>query len=77
MNEKIKRLFSLGENFMNFHTDDLVYGFMRAMSTAKPNEENNGFKEYLPAAKFAIDKDLVYTKTKEKYIFTIQEIKKL
>lgn len=53
-----KRLFSLGEKFMDFHTDDIVYGFMRTLSTAKPNKDKK-FNEYLPIVKFATEKKVL------------------
>ena len=36
--DKVKnpRRFSLEDDFMKYDTDDLVYGFMRSISTAKP-----------------------------------------
>ena len=36
MTNEIKRRFSLEEDFMNYGTDDLLYGFMRGLSTAAP-----------------------------------------
>lgn len=50
-NEKdVKRAFSLGGDFMDFHTDDIVYGYMRNVSTAKPIG-NGKHIEYLPYEK--------------------------
>lgn len=52
-NEKdVKRAFSLGGDFMDFHTDDIVYGYMRNVSTAKPIG-NGKHIEYLPYEKNA------------------------
>lgn len=34
-----KRIFSLDDDFMNYKTDDLLYGFMRSLSTARPTEK--------------------------------------
>jgi hypothetical protein len=31
-----QRRFSLEEDFMSFKTSDLLYGFMRSLSTARP-----------------------------------------
>lgn len=47
--EEINRRFSLDEDFMNHKTDDLLYGFMRSISTAKPvyNNGKQEWKEYL------------------------------
>lgn len=44
-NNEVKRRFSLEEDFMKYDTDDLVYGFMRLISTAK--KINGEWKEYL------------------------------
>lgn len=55
MEKEIKRIFSLGDDFMDFHTDDIVYGFMRTLSTAKPDGKNK-FKEYLPITKLSSEK---------------------
>lgn len=45
------RRFSLEEDFMNFNTDDLLYGFLRSLSTAEPLYEkgklNGKYEEYL------------------------------
>lgn len=41
-----KRIFSLDKTFMDFHSDDIVYSFMRTLSTAKPVDKR--YKEYLP-----------------------------
>lgn len=35
-----KRRFSLDEDFMNFKTDDIFYGFLRSLSTARPIYED-------------------------------------
>ena len=53
-----QRRFSLEEDFMNYKTDDLLYTFMRTLSTARPEEgkvNKEGkpiFKEYLPKKDF-------------------------
>lgn len=56
------RRFSLEEDFMNFKTDDLLFGFMRCLSTARPvyedgqkkvNENGNEvYEEYLTKLNF-------------------------
>lgn len=60
-NEKeVKRIFSLGENFMDFHTDDIVYGFMRTLSTARPvDKEKKIYEEYLPMTMLAPEKKML------------------
>lgn len=52
------RRFSLDEDFMNFNTDDLLYGFMRGLSTAKPIE-NGKWEEYLTVKKFKENKKVI------------------
>lgn len=39
------RRFSLDEDFMKYDTDDLVYGYMRCLTTIK--SEDGKYKEYL------------------------------
>lgn len=59
--EKIEnhtRRFSLGSDFMNFKTNDLLYGFMRALSTACPDEVSK-FREYLPIKTFTKNKKMI------------------
>lgn len=50
------RRFSLDEDFMNYKTDDLLYGFMRSLTTTKPvdNKDRPEVKheEYLLVKKF-------------------------
>lgn len=56
------RLFSLGDDFMNFKTDDLLYGFMRSLSTARPIYEDGKlvkWQEYLPKKEFAKSKKVI------------------
>lgn len=52
LNEKEKaqrRCFSLEDDFMNYGTDDLLYGFLRCISTAKPSKnDEHQWEEYLP-----------------------------
>lgn len=50
-----KRRFSLEENFMNFSTDDLLYGFMQYLSTYHPIEK----KLYLTKKKFQENKAII------------------
>lgn len=46
MSEKnLKRRFSLEDDFMNYNTNDLLFGYLRVLSTIKP--ENGHYKEYL------------------------------
>lgn len=71
MEETVKtRRFSLENDFMNFKTNDLLYGFMRAMSTAIPDTDKNGqviktkagkvkYREYLPIKNFNKEKKLI------------------
>lgn len=53
-----KRRFSLEEDFMKWNSNDLLYAFMRTLSTARPvNEDEKEFgsqkyKEYLPIKTF-------------------------
>lgn len=56
------RLFSLGDDFMNFKIDDLLYGFMRSLSTARPvYEEGKAVKwqEYLLKKEFTKSKKVI------------------
>lgn len=55
-----ERRFSLEEDFMTFNTNDLLYGFMRAISTAKKKEDNSvQYEEYLPIKKYKQEKKLI------------------
>lgn len=58
MNKPIQRRFSLEEDFMNFKTNDLLYGFMRSLSTARPVEDNK-WQEYLPKKEFLKNKKMI------------------
>lgn len=63
------RVFSLEEDFMNWKTNDLLYAFMRCLSTAKPEVEegkmvktaNNKvkYREYLPIKTFKKNKKVI------------------
>lgn len=57
------RRFSLEEDFMNFNTNDLLYGFMRGLSTARPTGKykNNKelYQEYLTKKEFNKNKKLI------------------
>lgn len=65
----IKRRFSLEVDFMNYKTNDLLYAFMRGLSTARPEIENgNAIKtnkgnvrcrEYLPVKTFKKNKKMI------------------
>ena len=54
------RRFSLDEDFMNYDTDDLVYGFMRSISTAHP-VGNGQYEEYLSIKTFQKEKRILPT----------------
>lgn len=63
------RVFSLEQDFMNWKTDDLLYAFMRCLSTARPEVEegkivktaNNKvkYREYLPIKHFKQNKKVI------------------
>ena len=59
----IERRFSLEDDFMNFKTDDLLFGFMRCLSTAKPTGEYKDgkaiYQEYLTIKEFKKNKKLL------------------
>ena len=55
----IQRRFSLEDDFMNFKTNDLLYGFMRGLSTARPVEGQKEWQEYLPKKNFKKNKKLI------------------
>lgn len=69
MEQMRTRRMSLEEDLLNFKTNDLLYGFMRSLSTARPEVENgkavktaNGktkFREYLPVKTFKKHKKLI------------------
>lgn len=73
-----KRRFSLEKDFMNFKTNDLLYGFMRGLSTASP-EGNGKWREYLPIKTFKQNKKLIAgicdcsTRTIERHIDALFE----
>lgn len=58
--DKVKnpRRFSLEDDFMKYDTDDLVYGFMRSISTAKP-EGQGKCEEYLTVKRFQEEKKVI------------------
>ena len=59
---KIKnpRAFSLEDEFMNYKVNDLVYGFMRGLSTVRPPiEGQDEYREYLPINIFSKRKKLI------------------
>ena len=58
-----ERRFSLDEDFMNYKTDDIFYGFMRSLSTARPVYVNGKQKweEYLPKKTFQENKEVLKT----------------
>lgn len=64
------RVFSLENDFMNWNSNDLLYAFMRCLSTAKPEMDSNGkmiktangkvkYREYLPIKNFKKNKKLI------------------
>jgi hypothetical protein len=53
-----QRRFSLDEDFMKYDTDDLVYGFMRAISTAHPIG-NGQYEEYLAIKTFQKERKVI------------------
>ena len=57
------RRFSLDEDFMNYKTDDLLYGFMRSLTTTKPVDDKNRpevkHEEYLLVKNFQKYKKVV------------------
>lgn len=60
--ENKQRRISLEEDFMNWNTNDLLYGFMRCLSTARPIFENGKlvkWQEYLPKKNFKKNKKLI------------------
>lgn len=61
-NKTHTRLFSLEEDFMNYKTNDLLYGFLRSLSTARPIYEEGKlvkWQEYLPIKTFKQNKKLI------------------
>ena len=44
---------------MNYQTNDLLYGFLRGLSTARPIENQNEWQEYLPKKTFKKNKKLL------------------
>lgn len=64
MDYNLVRKFSLEDDFMNYKTDDLVYGFMRSLSTARPTGEKTEkgkqeYEEYLLKKKFSKNKKII------------------
>lgn len=57
------RRFSLEEDFMNFNTDDLLYGFLRSLSTAEPLHEkgklSGKYEEYLTKKEYLKNKKAI------------------
>lgn len=56
------RRFSIEDDFMNFKTNDLLFGFMRGLSTTRPvyvNEKQQVWVEYLPKKVFTKNKKLI------------------
>lgn len=61
MVDKVKnpRAFSLEESFMNYKVNDLIYGFMRGLSTVRPPVEGQEHREYLIKKNFSKNKKLI------------------
>lgn len=63
MSNEIQRRFSLEEDFMNYGTNDLLYGFMRCLSTAEPIRDDKGniikYQEYLTKKNFLKNKKTI------------------
>lgn len=61
--EAPERRFSLEEDFMNFNTDDLLYGFLRSLSTAEPLYEkgklSGKYQEYLTKKEYLKNKKAI------------------
>lgn len=55
----VKRRFSLEEDFMNYKVDDLLFGFMRSLSTARPIYENGKIVKW---EEYLLKKELVKNK---------------
>lgn len=85
--QAIQRRFSLEDDFMQFKTNDLLYAFMRYLSTARPLYEKGKptgqYKEYLPVKEFVKNKKLIAgicgcsTRTIERHINQLFEAKLL
>lgn len=60
MEQTNTRRFSLDDDFMNYKTNDLLYGFMRCLSTAEPTpRERQKYKEYLTKKDFLSNKKVI------------------
>ena len=62
MENTIQRRFSLENDFMQYSTDDLLYGFMRSLSTARPIYKDGKletWQEYLSKKEFAKSKKVI------------------
>jgi Mn-dependent DtxR family transcriptional regulator len=76
-----ERQFSLDEDFMNYKTNDILYGFLRSLSTVKPEYENGKetYKEYLPKVEYVKNKKNIAalcgcsTKTIERHLDKLAE----
>ena len=56
----VMRRFSLEDDFMNYKTDDLLFAFMRTLSTATPiDKSQTKFEEYLPVKSFKKQKSTI------------------
>lgn len=54
-----KRRFSMERDFMTYKTNDLLYAFMRTLSTAMPTDKSGQYKEYLLVSDFSKQKKLI------------------
>lgn len=75
MEQTNTRRFSLEEDFMNYKTNDLLYGFMRSLSTAEPTPgKRQKYEEYLTKQEFLKNKKVIAgvlecsTKTIERHL---------
>lgn len=59
--DKVKnpRAFSLEETFMNYKVDDILFGFMRGLSTVRPPVEGQEHREYLIKKNYTKNKKLI------------------
>ena len=59
MKKPIERRLSLEKDFMEFKTNDLLYAFLRSLSTARPvykNGQIDRYEEYLPVKEYTKNK---------------------
>ena len=80
MEQTYTRRFSLEEDFMNYKTNDLLYGFMRSLSTAAPTPgKKQPYDEYLTKQDFLKNKKVIASvlecsvKTIERHLIKLME----